>query len=136
MGNILFALELGDTGKHTIIVFLFSLLCLQVLKVTAIKINPFYFREGGQRGLSGTFQNGASGMLPPKLRHILECLAFSDICFVKKKDPTLVKSLFENTIGNPFFDFFFLNIDQNSSKKIQNRNMGFFFSNLLSKSIF
>ena len=33
-----------------------------------------------------------------------------------KKDPMPVKSLFENTMGNPFFPFF--NIDQNSSKKI------------------
>ena len=47
-------------------------------------------------------------MLPLKLRHILECLAFSDF-FAIEKNPMLVKSYFENIIGNPFFykPFFF-----------------------------
>ena len=42
-------------------------------------------------------------MLPPKLSHILRCLAFKKII---KKDHRPVKSLFENTIGNQFFDFY------------------------------
>ena len=45
-------------------------------------------------------------MLPPKLGHILGSLAFSETKFCKKKDPTPVKSLFENTMGKPFFYFF------------------------------
>ena len=44
-------------------------------------------------------------MLPPKLRHILGSLALSEFFFGKKRDPTPVKSLFKNTMGNPFFDF-------------------------------
>ena len=44
-------------------------------------------------------------MIPPKIRHILGCLTFSDF-FSHKKDPTPVKSLFDNTMENPFFDFF------------------------------
>ena len=51
------------------------------------------------------------------LRHILGCLAFSEKKFVQKKNSTSVKSLFENTMENPFFTF--LNTDQNSSKKIR-----------------
>ena len=44
-------------------------------------------------------------MLPPKLMHILGSLAFSEFFFRQKSDPTMVKSHFENTMGNPFFDF-------------------------------
>ena len=44
-------------------------------------------REGGLRGLSGTFQIGASGMLLPKLKHILGCLAVSEFFFGKEKRP-------------------------------------------------
>ena len=73
-------------------------------------------------------------MLPPKLRHIFGCLAFSEKKFRQKKDPTLVKSLFENTRGNLFLDFF--NVNQSSLKKSKGRKMGLFFSNLLLESIF
>jgi hypothetical protein len=45
-------------------------------------------------------------MLPPKLGHILGCLAFTEYFFVKKTRKKQVKSLFENTMENPFFDFF------------------------------
>ena len=45
-------------------------------------------------------------MLPPKLWNILGCLAFSEKKFRPKLDPTPVKSLLENAMGNPFFDFF------------------------------
>ena len=31
---------------------------------------------------------------------------FFRIFFRQKSDPTMVKSHFENTMGNPFFDFF------------------------------
>ena len=40
---------------------------------------------------------------------------FFRIFFRQKSDPTMVKSHFENTMGNPFFDF--LNTDQNAPKK-------------------
>ena len=53
-------------------------------------------------------------MPPPKLRHILGCLAFSEKNVRQKKDLMPVKSLFKSTLGNPFFNFFFLNIDQKS----------------------
>jgi hypothetical protein len=39
------------------------------------------------------------------------------ICFCQKFDPKPVKSLFENTMENPFFDFFFFNIDRDASKQ-------------------
>ena len=64
------------------------------------------------KGVSGHCLIWASGMLPLKFRHILGCLAFSGKKSRHKKDPTLAKLLFENTMGNPFFDF--LNTDQNS----------------------
>ena len=41
--------------------------------------------------------------------------------FWLKKCPPLVKSCFENTMGNNFF-LLFLNTDQNAPKKIQNCN--------------
>ena len=66
-------------------------------------------------GVSGHCLIWASGMLPPKLRHILGCLAISEEKKLSKKDPTPVKTLFENTMGNPFFDFF--NTDQTLQTK-------------------
>ena len=51
-------------------------------------------------------------MLPLKL--ILGRLAFSELIFRPNKHPTPVKSILENTMGYPFFDFF-LNIDLNIS---------------------
>ena len=58
-------------------------------------------------------------MLPPKLKHILGCLSFSEKNCVKK-NLTPVKSLFKN----PFLTL-----------KKMDRNMGILFSNLLSESI-
>ena len=73
-------------------------------------------------------------MLPPKLRHILGCLAFSEF-FCPKLDSTPVKSLFENTMGNPFFDFF--KYWPNLFKKKKRMEIwAFSFLNLLSEAIF
>ena len=64
----------------------------------------------------------ASGILPPKQRHVLGCLIFSDF-FLLKKNPTSVKSHFENTIGTPFFEApFFFFFDKTLHKKISNSN--------------
>ena len=49
--------------------------------------------------------------------------------------PTPVKSLFENTMGNPFFWLFEI-LTETLQKKIYNRNMDILISNLLSESIF
>ena len=68
-------------------------------------------------------------MLPPKLMHILGGLAFPEFFFVKKSDPTMVKSHFKNTMGNPFLTF--LNTDQNAPKKNYHRNMDILISNLV-----
>ena len=57
-------------------------------------------------GVSGHCLIWASGMLPPKLRPILDCLAFSTKKNHQKMYPTPVKSLFENTMEN-FFSFLF-----------------------------
>jgi hypothetical protein len=38
---------------------------------------------------------------------ILGCLAFSEFLFCQKSDPTLVKSHFKNTMGNPFLSAIF-----------------------------
>ena len=65
---------------------------------------PLQIWRGG-KGVSGHCLIWASNMLPPKLRHILGCLAFSEQ-ILSKKVSTPVKSLFENSMGNPFFDFF------------------------------
>ena len=56
--------------------------------------------------ISGHCLNCPSGMLPPKPMHIFFKFGLFRIFFGQKRDPTLVKSLFENTMGNPFFDFF------------------------------
>ena len=42
-------------------------------------------------------------LLPPKLGHILKCLAFSEFSFCQKRDHTLPKSLFETTLENKKF---------------------------------
>ena len=56
-------------------------------------------------GVSGHCLIWASGMLLPKLRHILNCLAFSKKILSKNK--TYAGQItFENTMGNSFFDFF------------------------------
>ena len=73
-------------------------------------------------------------MLPPKLRLILGCLAFSDF-FCCKKQKTLRWSNHFLKIQLEIHFFTFLNIDRNASKKILNRNMDILFSNLLSESI-
>ena len=57
-----------------------------------------------EEGVSGHCLLWASGMLPPKLMHILGMFGFSQFFFVEQ-NPTPVKSFFENTLGNPFFDF-------------------------------
>ena len=86
-------------------------------------------------GLSGYCLIWASSMLPPKLGHILGCLALTEYFFCQKKNPTQVKSLFKNTMENPFFDFFQY-WPKLFNYKIWNRNMDIFISNLLSESIF
>ena len=53
-------------------------------------------------GVSGHCLIWASGILLLKHKPILECLATQNF-FCKKKDPTPVKSLFEKTMANPFF---------------------------------
>ena len=72
-------------------------------------------------------------MLPPILRHILRCLVCSEFNFCQRRDHTLVKSGFENTLENNFFNklfcskhFFSFRIDI----------WAFFYSNLFLKSIF
>ena len=58
-------------------------------------------------GVTGHYLIWASGMLPPKLRHKMGWLAFSTTTKnCQEMCPTPVKSLFEITMGNPFFDFF------------------------------
>ena len=76
----------------------------------------------------GNAQKWKSGSEPPKhdTRVYFEGFAFSE----KKK---LWKSLFENTMENPFF--YFLNADRNAQKNY-NSNMDNLISNLLSELIF
>ena len=57
----------------------------------------------------------ASAMLPPKLRHILGCLAFSDF-FVSKIKPYPGRITFSKYNGKSIF-WLFLNIVRNSSRK-------------------
>ena len=52
----------------------------------------------------GPWRNQVSPMLPPKLGHILRCLAFSEF-FLMNKDVPLTKSHFESTMENSFFTF-------------------------------
>ena len=56
-------------------------------------------------GVSGHCLNFPSGMLLPKLRHILGSLAFSEFFLVEKRTLPRSNHFFENTMGNPFFDF-------------------------------
>ena len=74
------------------------------------------FRAGVYRGVERGEGDGQRvlfdfrfSMLPPKLRHILECLAFKEKnC--QKRYPSPVKSHFESTMGNSFLKLDFLRI--------------------------
>ena len=77
----------------------------------------------------------ASNMLPPRLRHILRCLTFSEEKMAKKMFPNPVKALFETAMGYPIFDFIKYWPKLYNNKKL-NRNMNFLITNLLSESIF
>ena len=66
-------------------------------------------------GVSGHCLIWASGMLPPKLRHIWGCLAFSEFFLVKNL--TLRRSNHFLKIQWKIHFFTFLNIDRNASKK-------------------
>ena len=55
--------------------------------VFAKSIHTHKLLNGCRITLKGTCQNWASGMLPPKLGHILECLAFSEFFFLPKIKP-------------------------------------------------
>ena len=92
----------------------------------------FKSRGGGKRGLLGTFQIWASGMLPPKLRHILGCLAFSEKFVVKKKSLRRSNHFLKIQLDIHFWLFL---IVTTRFKKNQNRNMDILFLNLLSESI-
>ena len=97
-GTVVFKIHVGknETGEH------FN---------TDTKTLEYTTNGKGERGLNATIR---FGMLPLKLRHIQGCLAFSECFFWQKKDPTPVKSLFENTMEIKFFIFF---DDQNTPEK-------------------
>ena len=67
-----------------------SILMTKAIKIPSWvqKLRPFYWKGGfgllvGE-GVSGHCLIWPSGMLPPKLRHILGCLTFKKQCFIKK----------------------------------------------------
>ena len=59
-------------------------------------------------------------MLPPKLRHILRCLAFLDFFFSKKRNSTIFKSHFKNTMENKFFKTKFFEMKRFTKKNKNN----------------
>ena len=73
-------------------------------------------------------------MLPPKLGHILGCLALTEI-FLPKIKPYPGQITFWKYNEKSIF-LTFLSIDQNSLKKIYNGNKAFLVWNLLWESIF
>ena len=83
-----------------------------------LMFNYFIYLRG--RGVSGCFRAlfrfELQACYHPNIVIFVGGPGFSEFFFVNKKDPLPVKSLLENTMGNPFFDF--LNYDQNSSKII------------------
>ena len=91
--------------------------------------SPWY-RE---RGLSGTFQIWASGILPPKLRHILGYLLFQKKNSKKKRSYASQITFFKH---NGKSIFWLLKYWPKLLKKKFNKNMVILFSNLLSESIF
>ena len=97
------------------------------------KLGDVGFTQGG--GVSGGYRKLFRFELPASYHLNLGIfLAFSEFC-CQKKNPTQVKSLFENTIENPFFDFFKI-LTKTLLKKIQIRNIDSLILNLLSESVF